>query len=355
VTDILSVQEEIAQAISEKLRLRLTGEEKEQLTKRSTANTEAYQLYLKGRHAWEKRAEDGVRKSIEYFQQAIDQDPGYALAYAGLADSYAVLSAYSALSPAESFSRARAAARRALELDRELPQAHATLGLAFMNYDHDWPSAESEYRMAIALDGDYATARHWYGLLLMALGRFDESIAQLRRATELDPFSAIIQCNLSRAFLFARQFDRAVEESRKAIAIDPSSSVAHLYAANAYAAANRTREAIAENETVARLLGRTPYGLMALGRAQALSGRRDEALATVEEMKALSSQRYVSPAFIAAVLRHLGDKEQRLDWWEKAWEDRSFEAMFLKVDPANDELRNDLRFAALLRKANLGP
>jgi TolB-like protein/Flp pilus assembly protein TadD len=355
VTDILSVQDEIAQAISEKLRLRLTGEEKEQLTKRSTGNTEAYQLYLKGRHAWEKRAEDGVRKSIEYFQQAIDEDPGYALAYAGLADSYAVLSAYSALSPAESFSRARAAARKALELDKDLPQAHATLGLAFMNYDHDWASAESEYKRAIALDGNYATAHHWYGLLLMALGRFDESIAQLRRATELDPFSAIIQCNLSRAFLFARQFDRAVEESRKAIAIDPSSSVAHLYAANAYAAANRTREAIVENETVARLLGRTPYGLMALGRAQALSGRRDEALATVEEMKALSAQRYVSPAFIAAVLRHLGDKEQRLDWWEKAWEDRSFEAMFLKVDPANDDLRNAPRFVALLRKANLGP
>jgi len=355
VTDILSVQEEIAQAISEKLRLRLTGEEKEKLTKRSTANTVAYQLYLKGRHAWEKRSEDAVRKSIEYFQEAIDEDPGYALAHAGLADSYAVLSAYSALSPRESFTRARAAARRALELDGGLAQAHATLGLAFMNYDHDWPAAESAYKKAIALDGNYATAHHWYGLLLMALGRFDESVAQLRRAAELDPFSVIIQSNLSRAFLSARQFDRAVEESRKAVALDPSSGVGHNYAGNAYVAANRIREAIAEYETVARLLGRSPYGLMALGRAQALSGRRDEALATVEEMKALSGRRYVSPAFIAAVLRHLDDKEQRLDWWAKAWEDRSFEAMFLEVDPANDDLRNDPRFVALLRKANLGP
>ena len=355
VTDILAVQDEIAQGISEKLRLRLTGEEKQQLTKRSTVDIEAYQLYLKGRYAWEKRAEDSIRKSFEYFQQAIDKDPGYALAYAGLADSYAVLSAYSALSPAEAFTRARAAARRALELDPDLAQAHATLGLAFGNYDHDWPAAESEYKKAIALDPNYATAHHWYGLLLTAVGRFDEAVAQLRRAAELDPFSVIIQCNLSRPFLGTRQFDRAVEESLKAVALDPRSGVGHLYAGNAYVAANRIREAVAEYETVARLLGRTPYGLTALGRAQALSGRREEALATVEEMKALSAQRYVSPAFIAMVLRHVGDKDHLLDWWEKACDDRSFETMFLKVDPANDDIRDDPRFAVLLRKANLGP
>ena len=355
VTDILTVQDEIAQRISEKLRLRLTGEEKQQLAKRSTTDTDAYQLYLKGRHAWEKRAEDSIRKSMEYFQQAIDEDPSYALAYAGLADSYAVLSSYSALSPAESFTRAKAALRKALELDPDLAQAHATLGLAYANYDHDWPAAESEYRKAIALDEKYATAHHWYGLLLTALGRSDEAVAELRRAAELDPFSVIIQSNLSRALLCARQFDRAVEESRKAVAIDPSSAIGHLYAGNAYVAANRTREAIAEYETVARLLGGSPYGLTARGRAQALSGRRDEALATVEEMKGLSARRYVSPAFIAMVLRHLGDKEQLLDFWEKACDDRSFEAMFLKVDPGNDAIRNDPRFAGLLRKANLGP
>jgi serine/threonine-protein kinase len=355
VTDILTLQDEIAQDISEKLRLRLTGEEKQQLTKRSTLDTEAYQLYLKGRHAWEGRSENGVRKSIEYFRQAIDKDPGYALAYAGLADSYAVFSSYSAMSPAESFTGARAAARKALELDPDLAQAHATLALAFANYDHDWSSAESEFKKSIALDGNYATAHHWYGLMLMALGRFDEAAAELRRAVEIDPFSVIIRCNLSRVFLSSRQFDRAVEEIRKAVALDPGSGVAHIYAGNIYVATNRIREAVSEYETVARLLGRTPYGLTSLGRAQALSGRREEALATVEEMKALSARRYVSPAFIAMVLRHLGDKDQLLDWWEKACDDRSFETMFLKVDPANDDIRNDPRFAVLLRKANLGP
>jgi tetratricopeptide (TPR) repeat protein len=354
-SDIQSVQEEISRGLSEKMRLRLTGDEKRLLTKRYTASPEAYQLYLKGRHAWEKRTEDGVQRSIEYFQQAIDKDPGYALAYAGLADSYAVLSAYSVMSPAESFTKARAAARKALEIDDGLAQAHATLGIAFMNYDRDWSSAESEYKKAIALDGNYATAHHWYGLLLMALGRFEESQAQLRRAAELDPFSVVIQGNMSRAFLFARQFDRAVEEARKAVAIDPNSGVGHIYAANVYEAKKMTREAIAENETVARLLGRTAYGLMALGRAQALSGRRAEALATVEEMKSFSAHRYMSPAFVALVLRHLGDKKQVLDWWEKACEDRIFEVIFLKVDPMNDDLRDEPRFAALLRKAGLSP
>jgi len=354
-SDIQSVQEEIARGISEKLRLPLTGEEKQRLTKSYTANPDAYQLYLKGRYAWEKRSESALQQSIEYFQQAIEKDPGYALAYAGLADSYAVLSAYSIQSPGESFPRVRAAARKALELDDRLAQAHATLGIAFMNYDRNWSSAESEYKKAIALDPGYATAHHWYGLLLMALGRFDESLAQLRRATELDPFSIAIQGNLSRMFLFARQFDRAVEACRKAVAIDPNLGVAHIYAANVYEAAKMTREAIAENETAARLLGHTPYGLMALGRAQALSGRREAALATVEEMKGLSAHRYVSPAFVAMLLRHVGDKDQILDWWEKACEDRIFEAIFLKVDPANDDLRDNPRFAALLRKAGLSP
>ena len=193
IADIQSVQEEIAREISEKLRLRLTGEEKEQLGKRYTANTDAYQLYLKGRYAWEKRTESGLTQSVEYFQQAIEKDPGYALAYAGLADSYAVLSSYSIMSPADSFPRARAAARKALEIDDGLAQAHANLGIGFGEYDRDWSSAESEYKKAIALDPNYATAHHWYGLLLTALGRSDEALAELRRAAEIDPFSVVIQ------------------------------------------------------------------------------------------------------------------------------------------------------------------
>jgi TolB-like protein/Tfp pilus assembly protein PilF len=355
IADIQSVQEEIARGISEKMRLRLTGEEKQQLTRRSTANTEAYQLYLKGRHAWGKRTESGLTQSIEYFRQAIEKDPGYSLAYAGLADSYAVVSSYSTMSPGDSFPRARAAAHKALEIDDGLAQAHATLGLCFMNYDRDWSSAESEYKKAIALDGKYATAHHWYGMLLTALGRFDEALVELRRAREIDPFSAVIQLNVCRLFIDLRQYDRAIEEGLKVTEMEPNFGLIHNFIAQAYAGKRMTREAIAEYEAVARVAGRNAQGLWAIGHAQALSGRRDEALSTVEEMKALSARRYVSPAYIAMIFHQLGDKEQFFHWWEKACEDRSFDVLYLKVDPSNDDVRDDPRFTALLRKAGLSP
>jgi TolB-like protein/Tfp pilus assembly protein PilF len=312
LSDILTVQEEIAREISEKLRLRLTGEEKEKLTKRYTANTEAYQLYLKGRYAWEKRSESGLQQSIEYFQQAIEKDPGYALAYAGLADSYAVLASYSLMSPGEAFPRARAAARKALEIDDGLAQAHATLAMTLEFYDGDFPSSEAEYKKAIAIDGNYATAHHWYGLLLMTLGRFDEALTEMRRAAELDPFSAIIQANICRVFFTARQYDRAIEECRKA---NPNFGGAHYMLANAYLAKKMTREAIAEYQASADLVGRTPWGLVALTRVQALEGRRSEALRIIEEMKTLATSRYVSPALIAMGFQAIGDKDQAFHWW----------------------------------------
>ncbi|HSS45646.1 MAG TPA: tetratricopeptide repeat protein, partial [Thermoanaerobaculia bacterium] len=355
LSDILTVQEEIAKEISEKLRLRLTGEEKEQLRKRYTANTEAYQLYLKGRYAWEKRTESGLQQSVEFFTQSIEKDPGYALAYAGLADSYAVLSSYSIMSPAESFPRARAAARKALEIDEGLSQAHATLAYVLTNYDHDWSAAESEYRKAIDLDPRYATARHWYGLFLGALGRSEEALVEMRRARELDPFSPIIQTNFFRLLIYARQYDRAIEEGRKAIETSPNFGVAHRFLAEAYQAKRVTPEAVAEHQAAAILLGRTPLGLMNLGRAQALAGRRPEALQTIDELKALAKRRYVAPSNVAMVFHTLGDKDQALDWWAKAVEDHSFEVTFLRVDPLNDDLRDDPRFVELLRRVRLAP
>jgi TolB-like protein/Flp pilus assembly protein TadD len=355
MADVLAVEEEIAKEISEKLRLKLTGEEKKKLRKRYTANTEAYQLYLKGRYAWEKRTESGLQQSVEFFQQSIEKDPGYALAYAGLADSYAVVSSYSITSPAESFPRARAAARKALEIDEGLAQAHATLGIALTDYDHDWSSAESEYKKAIELDPNYATAHHWYGLFLMALGRFDEALAEMRRASELDPFSAIIQANTCRLFVYARQYERAIQEGRKAVERNPNFGVAHRFLAYAYAAKRMTREAIAEYQAAATLFGQTPGGLTNLGRAQALAGRRSEALRTIEEMKTMAARRYVSPSYLAMVFVSLGDKDQALDWWTKACETHDHEVTFLKVDPSNDDLRDDPRFAHMLRKAGLAP
>jgi TolB-like protein/Flp pilus assembly protein TadD len=355
LSDILTVQEEIAKEISEKLRLRLTGKEKEQLRKRYTANTEAYQLYLKGRYSWEKRTESGLKQSIEFFQQAIENDPGYALAYAGLADSYAVLSSYSVMPPAESYPRSRAAARKALEIDDGLAQAHATLGLVLTEYDHDWSGGESEYKKAIELDPGYAMAHFWYSQLLSAREHSDEASAQIRRARELDPLSPIIQANLARQLVFAREYDRAIEEGRKAVETIPNFPPAHRFLAYTYRAKGMIREAIAESQAAASLLGQTPLGLLNLGLAQALAGQRSEALQTIEEMKILAARRYVSPAYIAMVFQCLGDKDQTFEWWAKACEDRSFDPIFLKVDPLNDGLRNDPRFADLLRKAGLAP
>src|SRR5215471_9190092 len=355
LSDILSVQEEIARDISEKLRLRLTGEDKEKLRKRYTANTDAYQLYLKGRYAWEKRSESELERSIQFFQKAIEKDPGFALGYAGLADSYAVLSSYSIRSSSESYPKVRAAARKALEIDDGLAAPHAALGLVHTNYELDWSSAESEYRKAIELDPKYATAHHWYALLLMALGRFDEAQVEILGAAEIDPFSAIIQANTCRLFVYSRQYDRAIEEGRKAVERDPDFAVAHHFLAYAYGAKKMTREAAAEFEKAASLFGQNALGLSNLGRAQALAGRRSDALATIEELKAMGRSRYVAPSYIAQVYVSLGDKDLALDLWSKALEDPEIELTLIKVDPANDFLRDDPRFSELLRRAHLAP
>jgi TolB-like protein/Tfp pilus assembly protein PilF len=354
IAEVQSVQDEIALGIAEKLHVRPRDAGEARASGRA-ANPEAYQLYLKGRHEWEKRTEAGMRQAVDYLQQAIEKDPGYALAYAGLADAYAVFPSYSLLSPTESYTRARAASRKALEIDDSLAQAHANLGICFMNFDRDWTSSESEYKKAISLDGSYATAHHWYGLLLMVLGRFDESTRELHRARELDPFSTVIQGQLARVASFARQADRAVEEGRKAVAMDPGSPVGHTFLANSYTSLGMTREAIAENEKLAAMVGRTAIGLYATGRAQALSGRRAEAARTLEEMKALSRTQYVSSGLIATVFGMIGDKDRAFEFWEKACEEHSFEALFLKADPAFDNLRGDPRFPALLKKAGFGP
>ena len=341
--------------ISEKLRLRLTGEEKEKLKKKYTASTDAYQLYLKGRYGWQKRTEEGLRQSVEFFEQAIEKDPAYALAYAGLADSYAVMPSYSILPPAEGFPKARAAAHKALEIDEGLAPAHATLGLALAEYDFDWAASEAEFKRSIELDPGYATAHHWYALMLAALARFDEAMSQIDRARELDPFSAIIQTNTFRILLYARQLDRAIEVGRKVVESNPGFGVGHNFLGSAYAAKKMTGEAIAEYQKAADLLGQTPMGLHNLGRARALAGRRAEALQVIEEFKALATRRYVTPSYVAMIYNYLGDKSAALDWWEKACEDRGLEVTLLKVDPTQDDLRGDPRYAEILRKVKLAP
>ena len=350
LSDVLAVQEAIAKEISEKLRLRLTGEEKKRLSKHSTESTEAYQLYLKGRHSWEKRTPDALRESIDYFNRAIDKDPGYALAYAGLADVYAVLSSYSLMPPRESFPKARAAATKALEIDDSLAQAHATLGNALFCYDWNWTAGEEELKKSIALDPSYATAHLWYGILLTSLSRFDEAVTQSHRARELDPFSGVIQANIARTHLYAHQYDLAIEEGRNG-----DLGFAHAFTAQAYEAKKMPEQALTEYQKAVGMMDRSPLGLMFLGQAQVLAGRQSEAMKTIEEMKTLAVRRYVSPGLVASVYASLGEKDRAFEWLEKAYSDHSWDLVFLGVGPYYDGIRTDPRFANLLRRLNLAP
>jgi tetratricopeptide (TPR) repeat protein len=333
----------------------MTGAEKAQVQKRFTENTEAYQLYLKGRYEWEKRNAASLQKAREYFQQAIDKDPAFALAYGGLADSYGVLPSYSLMSPAEAYPRSRAAARKALEIDEGLAQAHASLGLTLSDFDHDWSGAEAQFRRAIELDPNYATAHFWYSQTLAALGRSNEAWTQIQKAREADPFSVIIRANAIRVLVDGHRFDEAIEAGRKAVADNPDFAPTRFFLGLAYLGAGRKQEAAAEWRRASELIPGVGQGIWHRGRAEALEGRRADALATVAELKRMSSERYISPTYVATILMLLGDKDEAFEWLDRAVEDHSYDVSYLNVDPLFDPVRDDPRFPALVRKVGLEP
>ncbi len=351
LSDIFALQEEIAQQISEKLRIKLTGEEKKRLTKRYTENTEAYQFYLKGRFYWNKRTSEAAKKGIEYFEQAIEKDPNYALAYAGLADSYALLGGYDVLRPKDSYPRARAAATKALEIDDTLAEAHTSIARIRMAFDWDWLAAEREFKRAIELNPNYATAHHWYGMYLVRMGRFDEALSEIKQAQKLDPLSLIINADMGAPLFFARQYDQAIEQHRKTLEMDLNFPPTHLRLGAAYEQKGMYQEAIAEYQRAIELSGDNTKTSVVLGYAYAVSGRRAEAQKELDQLKEQSN----SPYDIAMIYTALGDKEQAFEWLEKAYEDRSGGLVFLKVDPGLDSLRSDPRFADLLRRVGLTP
>ncbi|MEK7215309.1 MAG: tetratricopeptide repeat protein, partial [Chloroflexota bacterium] len=285
ISDLAAVQEEIAREISEKLRLRLTGEDKQRLARRQTANPEAYQLYLQGRHQWNRRTGEALRKSIEYYHQAIARDPGYALAYAGLADSYAVLPIFSTVPGKEAYPKAKAAAETALKLDETQAEAHATLGWIKTLFDLDWPGGEREYRRAIALNPNYPTAHHWYALHLSWSGRHAEALAMIKKAQQLDPLSPIIQTAAGWVYFAARQFDVALEQYRKALDLDPNFPLAYECLSWTYAQKGMFGTAV-EAAQKAQTLGH-PLGIGALGYAYACGGNGVEAQKRIEELKGL--------------------------------------------------------------------
>ena len=353
LADILKVQEEMSREISDKLRLRLTGEEKQRLARRPTENTEAYQLYLQGRYQWNKRTLEGMQQGIDFFQQAIAKDSRYALAYAGLADAYALLADYHVLPAKEVMPRAKTAAMKALEIDDSLAEAHASLAWAKLTHDWAWSDAEKEIKRSIELNPNYATAHYWYGEYLMLMGRPDDAMTEMKRALALEPASLVINRAVGSTFFYARQYDAAIEQCRKAVLMDPNFIGAHVYLGRAYEQKGAHGEALAEFQKALSLSEGNSNELAALGHAYAVSGKSGEARKILDELKERSKQTYVQPIWIAAVHTALGEKDQAFEWLQKGYEDRSGWLVYLKIDPIFDSLRSDPRFADLLRRVGL--
>jgi TolB-like protein/Tfp pilus assembly protein PilF len=354
VSDIFSVQEEIANQISSTLRLRLSGDDQKRLTKRYTDNTEAYQLYLKGRYYWNKRTEETIKRGIDYFQQAIDKDPNYALAYAGLADSYVVLQYYSRLAPQELQLKAKDAARKALELDDTLAEAHNSLGSVFWDHDWDIARAEEEFKRAIDLNPNYASAYQWYSTLLSQSRRHEEAITTAKRALDLDPFSLIVNSETGVVYRYARRYDQAINQLQKTIEMDSNFAPAHTTLGLVYLEKGQHKEAIAELRKAIDL-SRDDQMLAALGYAYAVTGQKGEAKALLNEMIERSRRGGVSAFQVAIIHTGLGDKDQAFEWLEKAYQQHSGWLSVLAVEPRFDSLREDPRFQDLERRVGLTP
>ena len=352
MADIFVLQEEIAREITEKLRLQLTGDERKRLTKRATGNKEAYQLYLKGRYWLEKRTPEGFSKAIEYFQQAIAKDPTYALAYSGLADCYSFLPTFAFVPPKEAYPKAKEAALKALEIDDTLAEAHTSLALVKAYQDWDWSGGEREFQRAIALNPDYAIAHLWYGWTLANTGRVEESIAEVKRALELDPLSLNINWFLGVVYYFARQYDQAIEQYRKTLELDPNFFLPHTFLGLAYVQKSMYKEGIAELEK-AVAISPSNLSLAFLGYGYAVAGRRLEAQKVLDQLNEISKEKYVPALHRALICAGLVEKDKAFEWLEKAYEEHFIIA--IKVHPAYDPLRSDPRFADLLRRMNLNP
>jgi tetratricopeptide (TPR) repeat protein len=311
-------------------------------------------LYLKGRYFWNRRSEGGLQRGIEFFQQAIEKDPSYALPYTGIADCYNILGWYGYISPKKAFPRAKAAAEKSLEMDDTLGEAHTSLGAVREFYDWDWLAAEREYKRAIDCNASYASVHHRYAEYLSYMGRHEESIAEIKRAQELDPLSLVINAVVGEVYYFARQYDQGIEALQRTIEMDPSFVVAHFLLAFAYAQKAMYDEAIAEAQKAVELSGGgIPLFVALLGTIYSYSGKRDEAEKVLDQLYKLSKQRYVSPFYIALIYVGMGQKDQAFEWLEKAYDEHDHAMETLKVDPMLDSVRSDPRFKAMLKKMGL--
>jgi DNA-binding winged helix-turn-helix (wHTH) protein/TolB-like protein/Flp pilus assembly protein TadD len=347
-TDIFTVQDSISAQVAEALTLKLTGEEQRLLAKRYTDNVEAYQSYLRGRYFLSKRSEEGSRRAIAYFTEAIEKEPDYALAYAGLADAYSVLGFYEfgTLAPEENYQRAKTAAMRALELDETLAEAHTSLALAKVDVEHDAAGAEREYRRAIELNPNYATAHHWYSDFLAAMDRQDEAMAEIKRAIELDPLSLVINVTLGERLFYTRRYDEALVQLHKTLELDESFGLTHYLLGLTLEQKGMYEEAIASFNRARELSGDSPFIMAALGHTFAVSGKRGEAQRLLVELKELSRRRKVSPYDIATIYTGLGERAQAFEWLQKLYKTQT--RHMLRSDPRMDSLRPDPRYQELL-------
>jgi serine/threonine protein kinase/Tfp pilus assembly protein PilF len=352
--DIFSIQDKITLEIVRELKGTLLGEEKENLTKRYTENAEAYNLYLQGRFFWEKRTEEGFKKALDYFEQAVEIDPNYALAYTGMADTYGTLIGYGFLSENEAIPRIKTLLEKALSIDDEIAEAHTLMAQITKAYDWDWEGAEKEFRLALQLNPNYMYAHMWYGIYLANKGQLDEALEEQTRAYELDPLNIVANYGVGMMNVAARHYDHATEALKKTLSMNQNFIPAYSGLAKIYLLESRYEEAQQELDKALELSKRNdPYLLSLEGIILAKSGNRVGAERALEELLELSQQRHVQPVWIAALYMGLDQKDQAFDWLDKAYKERSTELVELKIDPLWDDLRPDPRFSELLRKIGL--
>ena len=354
-TDVFALQADVAERIARSLAVELLPDEQAALARPPTTDLAAHEAYLKGRYHWNKRTEKGFRRAIDYFRQAINHDPAYALAHAGIAESYVVLPGWSILRPNEAYPEAKKAAAEALQIDDALGEAHATLACIAWDYEWDWSAAEREFEAAIGLNPGYATAHQWYAEYLASMGRHEEAIVEIGRARELDPLSLIINAVGGGLYYYAREHDQAIDHCRRALELDPGFPAARLFLSWAYEGKGMYDEAVAELQQASAHGGARGVILGCLGYAYAVAGHNEQAEAVLDELQEFAKREYVGADWIALIYIGLGAKDQAFAWLDQACGGRASGLLFLNVDARYDSLRDDSRFDDLLRRIGLEP
>jgi eukaryotic-like serine/threonine-protein kinase len=354
--DIFAIEEEISNEIAAQLQPRLTREEKKRLVRRHTADAEAYQLYLKGRHHWNQWTKDGFDKGIEYFEEAVEQDPAYALAYAGIADSYVLFGWNSYLPPKDAFRKAKSAAMKALRVDEHLAEARTSLAAVVWLYDWHWVEAQTEFKRSLKLAPAYPNVNHWYAEYLMTMGRFEEAIARVQHSRELDPLSLIINVAGGWVLYNARRYDEAIEQLRRSLELDPHYGVTHWILGLVYRSLGRYEEAIAAGEKAVVFSNGSPLMRAALAHSFGAAGRTQEAREALDSLAGVArSGEYVAPYFFAGIHVGLGEKDHAIQWLESAYDEHSHWLIYLHIDPSMDMLRGEPGFDDLLKRIGLPP